>query len=504
MKRLNYFILLFSMDKIQKRITAQINYQEAANSKSSFTDTFFPPELQSLISVDSKKDKLLTLCRAAKWVRARELFDKQKCELFQGVSINDIQQGELGDCYFLSSLAALAEFPARVQKIFITQTVNTPGCYCLSPYAMGQKINVTLDENVPVNNDNQCIFAGPSGEEIWALLLEKAWAKVNGSYANIESGNEKEALHFLTGAPTKEVTHNKLKSPDVLWEKLIDAVERNHIMTASCGGTGRPDDEYDKLGLITGHAYSLLHAQEITNNGNKVRLVQLRNPWGSHEWKGQWSDDWEGWTPELRSTLKETSADDGIFFMDFEDYITYYQATTICLFRDTHVHSSQKVENKDIAAHVFQIKSNIDGYIGIYGYPKRMINSEIPDYKPPYLFLFLGKLEATGVKLITSMGTGDCDEHQHVKLVPGDYIIFSGAAYMCPEPKGYIVDAYMSQGINLLEINVEMEVLAELGKEYAKSKKDSWQKGKHGITSFSECSYGPGLGFNFFVNESQS
>lgn len=31
---------------------------------------------------------------------------------------NDIQQGNIGDCYFLSSIAALAEEEERIQAIF--------------------------------------------------------------------------------------------------------------------------------------------------------------------------------------------------------------------------------------------------------------------------------------------------------------------------------------------------------------------------------------------------
>lgn len=37
------------------------------------------------------------------------------------------------------------------------------------------------------------------------LILEKAWAKLFGSYAKIESGFCREALRDLTGAPTKVI-----------------------------------------------------------------------------------------------------------------------------------------------------------------------------------------------------------------------------------------------------------------------------------------------------------
>ena len=47
------------------------------------------------------------------------------------------------------------------------------------------------------------MFSSAHGSEIWVLLLEKAWAKIYGSYENIEAGYTREALYALTGAPTK-------------------------------------------------------------------------------------------------------------------------------------------------------------------------------------------------------------------------------------------------------------------------------------------------------------
>jgi hypothetical protein len=62
------------------------------------------------------------------------------------------------------------------------------------------------------------------------LLLEKVWAKINGSYHSIISGNAKEALHYLTGAPTLTILtnpdHNK---SDILWKKIKNASSLGYV-----------------------------------------------------------------------------------------------------------------------------------------------------------------------------------------------------------------------------------------------------------------------------------
>merc|ERR1712233_302978 len=84
-------------------------------------------------------------------------------------------------------------------------------------------------------------------------------------------------------------------------------------------------------GLISSHAYALIEAHEVQqDNGPPVRLLKLRNPWGGTEWKGAWSDDSDKWTPEMKKKLGWTDEDDGDFWMDFEDFLPYFENTVIC------------------------------------------------------------------------------------------------------------------------------------------------------------------------------
>ena len=67
------------------------------------------------------------------WKRAKEFLmdDKGKPpKVFSGLmEPSDIKQGQLGDCWFMSALSCIAEFPDLVKKLFITQNYTRDGVY---------------------------------------------------------------------------------------------------------------------------------------------------------------------------------------------------------------------------------------------------------------------------------------------------------------------------------------------------------------------------------------
>lgn len=60
-------------------------------------------------------------------------------------------------------------------------------------------------------------------KEIWVLILEKAWAKIYGSYQRIEAGTTGEALPVLTGAPVDFFFHEEEQNKQVIWNKIREA-----------------------------------------------------------------------------------------------------------------------------------------------------------------------------------------------------------------------------------------------------------------------------------------
>jgi calpain-15 len=92
-------------------------------------------------------------------------------------------------------------YPNLIRRLFITQQYQGIGLYCLYLNVTGHWRQVVLDDRVPCFTDGGPIFSRCHGNELWVVLMEKAYAKSYLTYGNIESGYPGYAFHDLTGAP---------------------------------------------------------------------------------------------------------------------------------------------------------------------------------------------------------------------------------------------------------------------------------------------------------------
>ena len=89
----------------------------------------------------------------------------------------------------MCALAALAEKPERVRAMFINEdcSANQHGVFGVYMCKDGQFVEVILDEWIPTIDDQLC-FSSANGPELWVILLEKAFAKLHGTYARLDGG----------------------------------------------------------------------------------------------------------------------------------------------------------------------------------------------------------------------------------------------------------------------------------------------------------------------------
>ena len=77
--------------------------------------------------------------------------------------------------------------PDLICQLFVTQRLNAYGLYCVRINVDGEWRAITIDDRFPCTN-GQPVFTSSLQQEIWVMLLEKAWAKIFRGYNNIESG----------------------------------------------------------------------------------------------------------------------------------------------------------------------------------------------------------------------------------------------------------------------------------------------------------------------------
>jgi calpain-15 len=118
--------------------------------------------------------------------------------------------------------------------MFDLTEINECGVFAVNLSVNGKKINVVLDDYFPVLNGVPAFSRG-NGPELWVLILEKAFAKVYGSYERIEWGFCHQTQRDLTGAPGHNYDLNKLED-DKLLQMLKEAETKNYICTTSVGG----------------------------------------------------------------------------------------------------------------------------------------------------------------------------------------------------------------------------------------------------------------------------
>lgn len=226
--------------------------------------------------------------------------------------------------------------PHLVERLFITKNYNEEGIYRVKICKNGEWLEVVVDDYFPCFPNGGPMFSRGQGNELWVLLLEKAYSKVHGSYKSIVGGLPHQAMMDLTGCPTtsfnfKEENVQAMIKSGKLWNLMKVYDKEGYIMGAGTPGEdmwteggGKSDS---KGGLVPGHAYSVIAAKEFKG----IKLLNIRNPWGNFEWDGDWSDNSALWTEEFIKEFNPIFDEaDGSFWMSFKDFTDLFDSLDVC------------------------------------------------------------------------------------------------------------------------------------------------------------------------------
>ena len=185
------------------------NWRSVLGSSQAFIDLDFPSTDDSLywdghLREDTGGVVASYKTRVSQWKRISSFSRYRKPSLWgsRGIRPDAVQQGRLGDAWFLSAATALAEYPERIKRIFLLQSFQPEGIFAIQFYVRGKPFIETIDDQLPVTDNWTPVNARPSSQGAWWLvLLEKAYAKLNLNYANLDGGMQYEAMRALTGQP---------------------------------------------------------------------------------------------------------------------------------------------------------------------------------------------------------------------------------------------------------------------------------------------------------------
>ncbi|XP_026743609.1 calpain-A-like isoform X7 [Trichoplusia ni] len=296
-----------------------------------FEDPEFPAVDRSLYYKE-RLDRPIT------WLRPGEICDDP--QLFvEGYSRFDVQQGELGDCWLLAAVANLTLH----RKLFFQVVPDDQsfdeeyaGVFHFRFWQYGRWVDVVIDDRLPTYRGKLVFLHSSERNEFWSALLEKAYAKLHGSYEALKGGSTCEAMEDFTGGVTE--MYDIAELPPNFYTILLKAYERNSLSGCSIEPDPNILEAETPAGLIRGHAYSVTRVKyvdiETPGRSGKIPLLRLRNPWGNEaEWNGPWSDKSPEWRfiPESeKEELGLTFDDDGEFWMSYKDFVNHFSRVEIC------------------------------------------------------------------------------------------------------------------------------------------------------------------------------
>lgn len=116
--------------------------------------------------------------------------------------------------------------------MFLTSEINEEGIYAMRFYIRGKPWVVTVDDEVLFyNGQPEYTKVGADGS-IWSPLVEKAFAKIKGNYAQANGGFNANGIRSLIGVPVFDYDLAEYRDADLVFEKIKTADDLDYLIGA--------------------------------------------------------------------------------------------------------------------------------------------------------------------------------------------------------------------------------------------------------------------------------
>ena len=372
----------YSKKRSYKTVDSTENYKIYKNQKKPrnneiWKDDIFPPNENSLLGKNNRGEYLdpnegkykMINTSEIEWKRISDIIPKPV--IFEDIiDLNNLRFGRLSYMYFYSVLSALSKFPSLINKIILTKEYNQYGFYKVLLYIDGEFQIVYIDDFFPcIKNSNVLYFIKPTNFEFWAILIEKAWAKVNGGYQNIINSWPIDLFKALTGGSCDELIHDELTSDELFYE--LNYSDKNN---GFCISLSNNNINIVKNGLINYHMYILVETEKVEMGKNLyLNLCKFRDPTDESNWVGDWSEKSELWNEKIRKKINKNKLNlkKGEFWICVEDIKKFFIRSDICHMIYDGFAKYFEYKNKELLSpKIFNFYFQEEGMISISIYEK--------------------------------------------------------------------------------------------------------------------------------------
>ncbi|HEX8916005.1 MAG TPA: C2 family cysteine protease [Humisphaera sp.] len=182
----------------------------------------------------------------------------------------DVRQGQVGDCYYLSVLASVAQ----TRPGYLRETIVDlgDGTYAVQFKKGTGSVYVRVDADLPTTAGGNLAYAGFGTDgSLWVALMEKAWAAFRSpaaSYPSIDGGWMDESYKAIGMTPATTMSGTGQALLAAMNAALADGKSVTFAVANPPAGSN----------LIGYHAYQVDRVN-VGTDGKPVS-VRLRNPWG--------------------------------------------------------------------------------------------------------------------------------------------------------------------------------------------------------------------------------
>ncbi|XP_046731858.1 calpain-10 isoform X3 [Silurus meridionalis] len=385
-----------SSHKLEEKRDDLVTMEMTTEKDGLFEDPNFTADDSALFS--DYTTPLSRLTGKVTWLRPEQIC-KSPCLLPDDLTEAYPKQGILGDCWLLCACNMLLKSRYLLDKVMppgqcVWGQRGYTGQFRFQFWRNGNWTEVRIDDRLPCIYSKPCFSRCHCPKAFWVSLLEKAYAKLHGSYERLWAGQVCEAVVDLSGGVAERWSLKKsVNTPEgrslfpelseeirkqsyicccvhdaptdePLWRPLKGAAERRRrrsqtFISIVCNKHSGTSEQ----GQF--HALSVMEWKDVkTSAGAIVQLLQIRNPWGRRCWEGAWTERGTGWTlldPSCSADLLGHTKE-GEFWIDQCEFQQKFDEVTVG-YPISEDHHLQSIYTGSILTHTQQVGGSwVKGY----------------------------------------------------------------------------------------------------------------------------------------------